>query len=481
MIAGLVVRILELRSSWGVPDADEATGMVMAQRAAHGHLAIFFWGGNYGGDVVTWLEALLVNLFGLHVVIFQVVDTALAFVVVLLLRSVSRRFLSPTAADLSAGLVWVLSPAWVFWSSREYVFWVPGMVFALATIWACLRWREEPRGVAPYLVGFFAGVTYWIYPLYGCLLAVPLIAYIWSARSDWRSIVKTLVMIPVGGVFWLVANFRHHFESLHRPVNAHQGLGYAVRHSVTEILPRAYGTYPRPSGLSFPPVAPGSGALRVIGISLFAGGVVWTLGFLIVRRPLLTTAGAAVVLWVPLLAISGVFLDSSGYRYSLVLIPALAFMVAWLADRHRYVVLAVAILAVATSIVTVGSGTKWFRSQPACPGDLQAVGRYLQGVGRDRVWASYWISAPLDVCTRDRVVASPTAVERDDYAKKVVGAAPQATFVVYPGNVLDQALGLWESRNPGAGASRVVVGGLAIWSLQQPATPQSLDLPPSVL
>lgn len=480
-IVGLVVRVLALRSNWGMPDADEATGMVMAQRAAHGHLSVFFWGANYGGALITWIEAPLVRLFGLHVVVFQVVDTALSFVVALLTRAVATRLVSRAAADLAGGLCWILSPAWVFWSSREYVFWVPGMIFALATVLFCLRTVERRSRFDPYLVGLFLGAAYWIYPLYLALLAPPGLLFVWSQRRNWRNLARTAVTAPAGGIFWIVANLRHNFESLHHPIAAHQTGSVIARHSITEVLPASLSAIPHPQSV-FPTVpAPPVGDLRWIGMLTFGAAVVWTLGLLAARRPQLAVVGACLLVWPLVVAASGVFVDPSAYRYGLVLTPAIALMVAWLADRFRPVVIATAVGACCLSVVTVGHGTRWFAAVPSCPVGLTQVGHYLEASGRTAVWSSYWAGTPLEVCTDDRVVASPTSVDRDVLAHEKATSAPKATFVVFPGALLDQSLTLWQAGHPDAAATRHTIGGLAVWTFESPETPTSLGLPASTL
>src|SRR5580658_2225398 len=74
LTAGLVLRIICMRSGWGYVNSDVATGMLMAQAASHGHFYAFLWGQNYGGTFLIVLEAPLVALFGLHLVLFRTVD-----------------------------------------------------------------------------------------------------------------------------------------------------------------------------------------------------------------------------------------------------------------------------------------------------------------------------------------------------------------------------------------------------------------------
>jgi hypothetical protein len=136
-------------------------------------------------------------------------------------------------------------------------------------------------------------------------------------------------------------------------------------------------------------------------------------------------------------------------------------------------------MALAVSVVTIGRDTHWYAATPSCPASLSSVSRYLQTAGRNQVWGSYWLSAPLDVCSGDRIVASATTVIGDRYAEQRATAAGQATFVVLAGQALDQALAAWTQAYPDANAEHKEVGGFKIWMLQRPATPDSLKLPAS--
>jgi 4-amino-4-deoxy-L-arabinose transferase-like glycosyltransferase len=478
LAGGLVLRILIMRSSWSVPDGDEATGMLMAQRAAHGQLSVFFWGANYGGALISWIEAPLVRLFGLHIWVFRAVDTIVVLANVLLLRAIAKRFMSDAAANLAAILFWFLPFNWVFWSSREYVFWVPGMFFALATVWAILKWRERAGGSFPFLIGLLLGATYWLYPLYLCLVGPAVVAYAWSERRRPRILLRSLIMVPVGGLPWVVANIRHHLESFHHPLVAGESSSLALRHAVTQVLPAALVGGKRDVGLIYAAPLPGDQTLRILGLLVMLAAAVWVVWYWRAGQRGLALMGVSVLLWPILLVVAAVPESTGAYRYALVLVPVLALMVARVVDRG-WLPLLVAAVVVAGSVVTIGRETRWYAATPSCPASLSSVSRYLQTAGRDQVWGSYWLSAPLDVCSGDRIVASPTTVIRDRYAMQRATAAGQATFIVFSGQALDQALAAWAQAHPGAKAAHKDIGGFSIWLLHQPATPDRLGLPAS--
>ena len=212
--------------------------MVMALRAAHGHLSLLFWGGNYGGAGITWIEAPLVAIFGLHVWIFQLVDTALTFIAVLLLRAIGRRITSPLAADVAAGTFWFFPALWVFWSEREYVFWLPAIVLALATGLVALRWFESRRPATLVWVGLAAGLAVWSYPLVVSLVLPPVAVILWTERRNWASIGRVLVGGLVGLIPW-IAYFAIHGRSAVTVQAATESRSSAFAHAITQVLPTA--------------------------------------------------------------------------------------------------------------------------------------------------------------------------------------------------------------------------------------------------
>src|SRR5438874_818206 len=80
LIAGLVVRLLALRTSLGLQNSDESIIYLMARRVEHGDFRVFYWGQQYGGTILQLTAGALFWLVGASFVKLQVVEIAFWFV-----------------------------------------------------------------------------------------------------------------------------------------------------------------------------------------------------------------------------------------------------------------------------------------------------------------------------------------------------------------------------------------------------------------
>jgi hypothetical protein len=473
LIAGLVVRILAINSTWGQPDGDEATGMLMALRASQGHFSLLFWGGNYGGAVVTWIEAPLVAVFGLKIWLFEAMDTALTLVAVLLLRGIGRRFLSPLAADVAAGTFWFFPALWVFWSAREYVFWLPAIVLALATCLFILKWFETPRRGHLWAVGLCAGLAIWSYPLVFPLIGPALVIFAWTLRKDLRALVDVGVTGLIGVAPWL-AYFAVHGRAAFALQSAPGSRITDLGHTLSQVLPTALvGGQIRSDVIWATPDA-SAGHLAWLGVGVYLAVFVYTLVVAFRREVALAACGVSVLVWPFVLVIGHVPVGDATFRYGLIPIAPLLLLAAHLLSRVRLAPL-LAIGALASVTYTISADTSGFAAAPTCNQSLAVTSRYLASQHRTTVWASYWLSGPLEVCSDNGVVASSVAPIRDQLAASEAAAAAHSTYVVFAGNVLDQEIGAWTTAHH-VPATRTTVGGYAVWAFTTQVTPTQMQL-----
>lgn len=449
---GLVVRLILARSAGGGIQADEASGMLMAARAAHGQFFALFWGANYGGTLVTWLEAPFLRLFGLDVTVFRVFDIALTLVAVVLLRLIAGRLISRRAAVAAAVLLWVFPPGWVYWSNHEFIWWVPGLCVALGVVVCCLRWHERPEDRRLWPIGLLVGVSFWLYPLLGVLVAPGVLAVMWLLRRRPVGLVKLGLLIPVGAAPWIYATLAHHFATLHYPPTTATSFPDRTVHAVTEALPATF--------LELTGVRLSASTLTVTGLVIAGWAVVW-IGYQLRRRHvLLAMVGVPVLTWPFLLAASKVLVAPTTFRYGFVVLPALCIMAAAAADRIRLSAV-LPLAAAATTVIGTAQVTNDFAAAPAWDPGLAHVATYLTAHQRTHVYAGYWISYVLSVASGERITATPTGTTRDAQYARLAAAAPNTTFVVYAGLSLDQQITAFSrSHLPGR---RVTVGGYAIW------------------
>jgi hypothetical protein len=477
---GLVIRILLFRTALARVDADEATGMLMAARASSGHAFAFFWDANYGGTLTTWIEAPFVAIFGLHLVVFRVLDTAFTLVDVLLLRAVVARLAGPRAGTVAAGVWWVFPPSWVWWSSHEYVFWVPAIGLALATVWLCLRWAASTTETADrqdrwlWLIGLAAGATYWEYPLLVCVIGPALLAVAWNLRRRPVAILKAVPLAVVGGAPWLYTNLTHHFESLHHPLTGGDSFGVSARHAVTRVLPAVFTWDARSLGITSRLRFPTTAHLVWTGLVIFLAVLAFTVWHIARRHVGPALVGVSILVWPVILAVAHVPEDASGYRYGLVVVPALVAIVAYLVSRFRFGPLVTLAAATAATLTVSSVETSGFSAALAWPAEVPAVVAYLSAHGETHPWAGYWEAGPIAVESDQRVLASSTSPIRDQLAAAEASRSPRSTYVVSVGGPLDQQLRQQAPQH--GGAARHVIGGFAVYEFSSRVEPTDLQL-----
>jgi hypothetical protein len=474
LVAGLVLRILTYNSTWGQPDGDQAMGVLMATRASQGHLALLFWGGNYGGTVITWVEAPVVALFGVKLWIFQAIDTGLALVAVFLLRSIGRHFLTPIAADVAAGTFWFFPALWLFWSSREYVFWLPAIVFALATGLVALRWSEnrQDRRLL-WATGLLAGLSIWSYPLVLPLVAPPLVLVLWALRKDLRGIAGVCLAGLVGISPWIAFVARHGRSALH--VNTvSDSRASEVVHSVTQVLPTALVGGQIRAGVIWGMSDASAGHLVLLGVAIYAGAAVFTVVMAVRRQVAPAACGVSILLWPVALAAGHVVIGDATFRYGLIIVAPLLLVAAYLLSRIHLTLL-LAVVALASVTYTISADSSGFAAAPSCNTELTATDDYLVAQHRTSVWASYWLAGPLTICSGGRVVASSVIPIRDEVAEADAAGADRSTFVALPGFPLDQELRTWTAAHV-VPVTRTTTTGYAVWEFDTRVAPTSMGL-----
>jgi hypothetical protein len=124
---------------------------------------------------------------------------------------------------------------------------------------------------------------------------------------------------------------------------------------------------------------------------------------------------------------------------------------------------------------TVSADTATFAAAPTCAQSLKDTGRVLLSRHETAVWASYWLSAPLELCSDEQVTVSSVAPLRDHDAEVEAAAAHHSVYVVFPGNGLDRKLTSWTAAHH-VSVRRSVPGAYAIWEFNTSVTPKQIGL-----
>lgn len=472
LLINVILRVLILTTDWVQPDSDEATGMILALRASQGHLALLFPGQAYGGALLSWLEAPLIALFGLHIGLFWLVDTVCVLVMILVLWRLALRLLPPVAAAAVAGAFGLFPPAWLYWTTREFVFYVPAVTFALAAALCALRWFEGGDRRYALGLGLFAGLSTWSYPGAVALWLPAAAVFAWAERRRPANVARAAIA-GVAGVGPWIAYFAIHGTGAYHSQAVGESKLATARHTITQVLAGALTVIPKRVGLIWSLDTPGHKVLVAAGVLAYLFAVASTAVFVARRQVALAACGAAVVIWPVVMVVGHVPMPVSGYRYGfLVVAPLLVLAGYWVSRLRASLVLAAG--AVVYAAAATWSGTYHFASAPHCNPGLVTTGHYLESHGRTAVWGSYWLAADLMVCS-DHLTVAPAAFDRDGLSRREALAAPRSTYVVFAGQGLDQQIRALTSAE-GFPVRRAVIGGYAIWLFDGRTTPVDLQL-----
>ena len=117
---GVAARVGFYLSPFGVPEADEAVGGLMARHALHGEwLSVFYWGQAYGGPLETWLAAPLLALTGPSWLALRLVPMVLTVAATAVVWRVALRIANPLAAAAAAGVM-LFFPSTLIWKTIHF-------------------------------------------------------------------------------------------------------------------------------------------------------------------------------------------------------------------------------------------------------------------------------------------------------------------------------------------------------------------------
>jgi dolichyl-phosphate-mannose-protein mannosyltransferase len=458
-VAMLILHLVVAGSSWGAYDSDVAVTPLMAQAAAHGHFYAFYWGQNYGGTAAVVVEAPFVWLFGLHIVIFRIIDVAFLLIDALLLRSIVARLFNSLTADVASALILIFPPSWFRFTSLEYEFWLTSIGFALFATFCMVKWYQQRSTHWLFWAGVGCGLTLWTYELTMTLLIPILVGVVIVLRRDIQRILILVVGAVVGAIPFIYSNATRSFLTFHDQVTSTSSAitrfgGAGVRNLPTMLL-----TY-----IHF---ANNLKVLDALGVLVFLVAVLSTIhhGRLALQAVSASSAGAplaesdqvhlalalvgcAVLLWPFVLVASGVPDSGNTYRYAFVLLVPLSTLVAYFVTRVRHLGTVAVVAALAVTAVAAFNSTSHFASVNETAA-YRPIATYLQRLHRTHVFASYWISYQFSLAVNQDVTASPVPGSpgrtgiRDPQYQALASAQSKTTYVVFTGEKLDGILSNW--------------------------------------
>jgi 4-amino-4-deoxy-L-arabinose transferase-like glycosyltransferase len=429
--AAVLMRIWVLHGPLGAADSDEAVVGLMARHALDGELRTFFWGQAYGGTPALALDALLFALLGSSVIALKLAPLLGAAASVALLWRVGRRTFGEPTATLAALMFAVWPGTYVWWSTKERLFYWPCLALGLGILLCALRVAERRDRWPDWVtMGLAAGVGWWATPQI-VFFAVP--AVLWLVLRDRRCV----LWLPVPGVAalvgaapWLRVNLSQHFLSLDVPPQpVSEGYLDHLRHLFAAGVPTALGLRVAYSGRWI------LGAVAVIAYLALVAVIVRSS----IRRP--STASLVMltaVLFPFVYAVSPYTWFVGEGRYVLFLAPLLTLLLAYAfagrGVRTAAAVLAVCVVVSAAGLLRMRGLTEPYAVDVHVPRHFGALADALDRVGVRRVFANYWVAYRLTFETREKVIASPaTGSRRYDRYDRQVASAPRPAWVFVAG------------------------------------------------
>ncbi|MGI9645736.1 MAG: ArnT family glycosyltransferase, partial [Ilumatobacteraceae bacterium] len=464
-LAGLMLRVLVLRSPAGFLNADEAYTGIQSFEILAGDVPVVLGGTVYTLPLEAYLFAPIVAVFGAHLLLLKLLSVALWLAGGVLVASIAARLARRRTGLIAAALFWITPGGMLLLSTAAYAAYASGMVVTLVAFSLALRIvDDEPADWLLGLFGVAAGFGFWLHPMYTATL-LPMVAFVlWVRRSprSWAWVVGGGV---VGAGPFLAWNLVNGFPSLDPPIDVEGTYLDRVRTFFTDLLPRAFGLR--------------DGALEwelgvAVGLLLYAALIVLVLFGLVtvVRRGSNTgrfllpvvLAGAF-----PIMAIFENLIFAADGRYGAITYPylvlAAALGVGSLLDGagRRALLVAGAVAAVWVFGFVLPGVVPLVDDTDGTPNAATnaVVGR-LDEVGIERIVGPYWAVHPIDFVADRRIEAAVTPghpVRFPARQRAVEASPPESVAFVFRTEDDDPAL-LWL----GADAySREVVGGYVVY------------------
>ena len=214
LLVGVVGRVAFWISPFGVPDADEAVGGLMALNLLHGNsISTFYWGQAYGGPLESWLAAPFVWLLGTNYLALRIVPTLLSAIAAFVVWRIGLRTTSPEGALLADALAWCFPTFLLFKLVHFHIFYASGIVLGMLVLLQALRLTERADKRRAVVLGLLTGVGLW--QSFQLMAIVPaVLAWLFVRRRDLVRFIPTVALGAATGFLPVViSNLRHDWWS----------------------------------------------------------------------------------------------------------------------------------------------------------------------------------------------------------------------------------------------------------------------------
>jgi hypothetical protein len=436
-VVGVVMRVWLLHSDAGVLDSDEGIPGLMARHFLRGEFSTFYWGQQYGGSIEVFVDALALFIGGSTRLALKTPPLLEAVAVSVLVWRLGRRTLGEHAGVLAALMVWIWPANYVWYSTKERVFYLPIVLFGLTLLLLATRLDAQPRRWRDWVgFGLVAGVGWWTGPQI-VFTAAPALGWLaWRHRTRlWPGIGYAAGAAVVGAAPWIRANVHSRLASLDTSaLDDHQGFLHHVKTIVSRGIPSALGLrFTVTEHWLLPPVGQ---ALYWIGLLALA------VAALRLRR-----SGSLLILAAAAFPFLAALSPSGGYvgegRYLIFVWPLLALMLAGLLStwsRRRVASIALLVLVGAISFAglrRVPDVVSPYAPDVLVPVRMAPLVRGLERLRVRHVFAQYWVAYRLGFESEERVHATPVYSVRDTHWLAEARRDPHTGYVFVAGSATE--------------------------------------------
>jgi hypothetical protein len=432
--AGFALRVWIFTSPLSSLESDEAVVGLMAIRALHGDVPVFYWGGLYGGSQESLIAATAFAVTGPDTLVLKLISVAMFALAAVLVWRVGRRTVGEPAARIGAGLFWIWPPFLVWWSTKERGFYGSGLAIGLAALLLALRLRERDSKRDAVLLGLVLGLSVWA-TLQAFLLAAPALGWLaWRRPAAYRLALYALPGFVLGALPWLAWNATHGWNA---------GLPRSVAGEQTTYFERLWDLFsivlPEWLGVRLPyslDWTPG----RLVGVFVVAVAMLAFVALLVRRpsglEPLLVVGAAFPFLYAA--SSFTFFVDEPRYLVFIAPVPALLLGAGLVRAGPAVAGLALA-AAVGLSLTGLVQLERQGRYAPLrVPADIDPVLETLERHHIRHVLANYWIAYRITFESDERVIASPSGFWRYKPYRDAVAADARPGRVFLEGSAAER-------------------------------------------
>lgn len=444
VLAGIVLRVLLLRSSMGALFADEAySGLQSLGVVRDGRFPIIIDGNVYSAALEAYLFGPVLTHTGGSIDVLKWLFIGIWAAGAAVTFGAGRSQRDTRSGALAATLVWLAPGAMLVLSTRAYMGYSLGLAVTAGVVWCAtvVADRAVPAPRSSACLGFLAGLAFYLHPMFGAV-AAPLVAVVAFVHfRDWRRwwlpAVGAALAANAAFIGWNAING---WPSLHSTLPFEGTYIERLKGFVTGLLPRAFGL----RTFTGEWVLGRSLSLAVYGLLL--GGVIAGCVVLVraSARPSRWLIPVALAASFPLMALLTPLIFVADGRYAIIVFPLFAIalgatlsaiVTAMSGRQFAAGLVGVAALWAAITVVPFVNQQQGFDEADSNAWQQRVIAR-LDDAGITRVAGNYGLVLPIeyrsDQQIRVAIAGNPYVIRFPSSQRIVQGSPPDEVAFLFP-------------------------------------------------